>query len=91
MIIYPAIDLRKGRCVRLRQGDPNAETVFGEDPAAIARHWVNQGAEWLHVVNLDGAFNYEVPASIDVATVKTVLVWCRQFSVLFASAELERV
>jgi phosphoribosylformimino-5-aminoimidazole carboxamide ribotide isomerase len=55
MIIYPAIDLRNGRCVRLRQGDPNAETVFGEDPAAMARHWVGQGAEWLHVVNLDGA------------------------------------
>lgn len=55
MIIYPAIDLRRGRCVRLRQGDPNAETVFGEDPAAMARHWVEQGAEWLHVVNLDGA------------------------------------
>lgn len=55
MIIYPAIDLRKGRCVRLRQGDPNAETVFGEDPAQMARHWADQGAEWLHVVNLDGA------------------------------------
>ncbi|MDQ3250113.1 MAG: HisA/HisF-related TIM barrel protein [Chloroflexota bacterium] len=55
MVIYPAIDLRNGRCVRLRQGDPNAETVFGEDPAAIARHWAAQGAEWLHVVNLDGA------------------------------------
>ena len=62
MIIYPAIDLRKGRCVRLRQGDPNAETVFGEDPAAIARHWVSQGAEWLHVVNLDGAFDYQPSA-----------------------------
>ena len=56
MRIYPAIDLRKGRCVRLRQGDPNAETVFGEDPAQIARHWEALGAEWLHVVNLDGAF-----------------------------------
>src|SRR5215204_5481403 len=55
MIIYPAIDLRRGRCVRLRQGDPNAETVFGDDPAAMARHWVSQGAEWLHIVNLDGA------------------------------------
>ncbi|MCC6456483.1 MAG: NUDIX domain-containing protein [Caldilineaceae bacterium] len=55
MIIYPAIDLRRGRCVRLRQGDPNVETVFGEDPAQMARHWVSQGAEWLHVVNLDGA------------------------------------
>lgn len=56
MIIYPAIDLRRGRCVRLRKGDPNAETVFGEDPAQMARHWVNQGAQWLHVVNLDAAF-----------------------------------
>ncbi|HHY57838.1 MAG TPA: NUDIX domain-containing protein [Chloroflexi bacterium] len=55
MIIYPAIDLRHGRCVRLRQGDPAAETVFGDDPAAMAQHWVNQGAEWLHIVNLDGA------------------------------------
>ena len=55
MIIFPAIDLRQGRCVRLRQGDPNAETVFGEDPVAMAQNWVQQGAEWLHVVNLDGA------------------------------------
>lgn len=55
MIIYPAIDLRQGRCVRLRQGDPSAETVFGDDPAAMAQHWAAQGAEWLHVVNLDGA------------------------------------
>src|SRR5687768_10284749 len=55
MLIYPAIDLRNGRCVRLRQGDPNAETIFSENPAQVAQHWVNQGAEWLHVVNLDGA------------------------------------
>ncbi len=53
--LFPAIDLRQGRCVRLRQGDPNAETVFAEDPVAMARHWVAQGARWLHVVNLDGA------------------------------------
>lgn len=55
MLLFPAIDLRHGRCVRLRQGDPAAETVFGDDPAAIARHWAALGAEWLHVVNLDGA------------------------------------
>ena len=55
MIIYPAIDLREGRCVRLRQGDPAAETIFSHDPAAMARHWVSLGAEWVHVVNLDGA------------------------------------
>jgi len=56
MIIFPAIDLRHGRCVRLRQGDPDAETVFSDDPIAMAEHWVEQGAQWLHVVNLDGAF-----------------------------------
>ena len=56
MIIFPAIDLRRGRCVRLYQGDPEKEVVFGDDPVAIAREWVAQGAEWLHVVNLDGAF-----------------------------------
>jgi phosphoribosylformimino-5-aminoimidazole carboxamide ribotide isomerase len=56
MIVFPAIDLRHGRCVRLYQGDPQQEVVFGNDPVAIAREWVAQGAEWLHVVNLDGAF-----------------------------------
>jgi len=55
MIIYPAIDLRKGRCVRLQQGDAAAETVFADDPVEAALRWVAEGAEWLHVVNLDGA------------------------------------
>lgn len=55
MRIWPAIDLRGGKCVRLRQGDYRRETVFGEDPAAMAKHWVNQGAEYLHLVDLDGA------------------------------------
>jgi phosphoribosylformimino-5-aminoimidazole carboxamide ribotide isomerase len=53
--IYPAIDLRGGQCVRLRQGDYKQETVFGSDPAAMARHWVDQGATFLHIVDLDGA------------------------------------
>jgi phosphoribosylformimino-5-aminoimidazole carboxamide ribotide isomerase len=55
MQIWPAIDLRGGKCVRLRQGDYGRETVFGDDPAAMARHWVAQGAECLHLVDLDGA------------------------------------
>lgn len=55
--VFPAIDLRQGRCVRLRQGDPQAMTVYSDDPVAVAREWVAQGASWLHVVNLDGAFN----------------------------------
>lgn len=56
MIIIPAIDLRAGRVVRLRQGRADDETVYGDDPAQIAARWQSEGAEWLHVVNLDGAF-----------------------------------
>ncbi len=55
MQIYPAIDIRGGKCVRLRQGDFAQETVFGDDPVAIARRWVEQGADRLHLVDLDGA------------------------------------
>jgi phosphoribosylformimino-5-aminoimidazole carboxamide ribotide isomerase len=54
--IYPAIDLKDGKVVRLRQGLADAVTVYGDDPAAMARQWAEQGAEWLHVVDLDGAF-----------------------------------
>jgi phosphoribosylformimino-5-aminoimidazole carboxamide ribotide isomerase len=57
MIVIPAIDLRGGRCVRLVQGKPEAETVFSDDPVAMARHWAGLGAERLHVVDLDGAFS----------------------------------
>ena len=56
MIVIPAVDLRGGRCVRLREGRADAETVFSDDPVAMARHWKAQGAERLHVVDLDGAF-----------------------------------
>jgi len=56
MIIYPAIDLRAGKVVRLREGDPARQSVFSEDPVATAQTWIDQGAQWLHVVNLDGAF-----------------------------------
>jgi len=59
MIIYPAIDLRGGRCVRLQQGDFGAETVFADDPVQAALRWVNEGATWLHVVNLDGALGLQ--------------------------------
>ncbi len=55
MLIYPAIDLLNGRCVRLRQGDYSRETVFSDDPAAVARKWVELGADRIHVVDLDGA------------------------------------
>jgi len=54
--VYPAIDLRRGRVVRLMQGDPRQETKYADDPLDVARRWQEAGATWLHVVNLDGAF-----------------------------------
>jgi phosphoribosylformimino-5-aminoimidazole carboxamide ribotide isomerase len=56
MIIYPAIDLRGGQVVRLREGDPKRQTIFSADPIATAQQWIEQGASWIHMVNLDGAF-----------------------------------
>ncbi|MFN0163311.1 MAG: 1-(5-phosphoribosyl)-5-[(5-phosphoribosylamino)methylideneamino]imidazole-4-carboxamide isomerase [Burkholderiales bacterium] len=56
MLIIPAIDLKDGRCVRLKQGEMDDATVFAEDPAAMAAHWKVQGAKRLHVVDLNGAF-----------------------------------
>ncbi len=56
MIVYPAIDLKGGQCVRLKQGDMAQATVYGDDPAAVAAAFERQGARWLHVVDLDGAF-----------------------------------
>jgi phosphoribosylformimino-5-aminoimidazole carboxamide ribotide isomerase len=55
MQIIPAIDIKDGHCVRLRQGDMQSVTVFSEDPAAMARHWLELGAERLHLVDLNGA------------------------------------
>ena len=55
MIIIPAVDIKGGRCVRLLQGRMDAETVFSDDPAAMARRWEEEGAEIIHVVDLDGA------------------------------------
>jgi phosphoribosylformimino-5-aminoimidazole carboxamide ribotide isomerase len=55
MLIIPAIDLKDGKCVRLQQGDMDSATVFSEDPPAMAKHWLDQGAKRLHVVDLNGA------------------------------------
>ncbi len=57
MIIYPAIDLRGGKVVRLKEGDPNQQTTFSDDPIATAQQWAEAGATWIHMVNLDGAFS----------------------------------
>lgn len=56
-MIFPAIDLRQGRVVRLRHGDPKQQTVFSQKPRDVAEQWTREGAEWLHVVNLDGALD----------------------------------
>ena len=56
MLLIPAIDLKDGKCVRLKQGDMRASTTFGDDPAAMARRWVDAGARRLHLVDLNGAF-----------------------------------
>ena len=69
MILFPAVDIKDGRCVRLKQGLADQVTVFSEDPASMARHWAGLGAEYLHVIDLDGAFsgrpaNYDLVRSI---------------------------
>lgn len=72
MQVIPALDLRRGRCVRLYQGDPKQETVYSDDPVEVAQHWERQGARLLHVVDLDGAFkgsfaNLDVVSAIEEA------------------------
>jgi phosphoribosylformimino-5-aminoimidazole carboxamide ribotide isomerase len=62
--LYPAIDLHEGRVVRLVQGDLNRQTTYGDDPAAFARRWFSAGAEWLHLINLDGAFEQSADANL---------------------------
>jgi phosphoribosylformimino-5-aminoimidazole carboxamide ribotide isomerase len=64
VILYPAIDIRDGKAVRLTQGDYDRETIFDDDPVDAATRWVEQGARWLHVVDLDGAREGE-PRNLD--------------------------
>lgn len=69
MIIYPAIDLKEGQCVRLVQGKAENKTVYSSDPASMARSFQDQGAEWLHIVDLDGAFQGK---SGNLSTIKQI-------------------
>ncbi len=62
--IFPAIDLRNGKIVRLVQGDPNQQTTYGDDPRAQAEQFKSEGAEWIHVINLSGAFGEEAAANL---------------------------
>ena len=78
MILFPAIDLKGGQCVRLRQGDMDQATVFNADPADQARRFEAAGAEWLHLVDLDGAFaGAPVNASAVEAILKSVTSPCQ--------------
>ena len=78
MILYPAIDLKDGNCVRLLRGDMNAATVFGTDPAAQARAFQSAGAEWLHLVDLNGAFaGTPINAAAVEAILKSVSIPCQ--------------
>jgi len=70
MDIIPAIDIRGGRCVRLYQGDYSKETVFSEDPVAVALEWQAQGARWLHLVDLDGASRGE---PVNLPTIEAIV------------------
>ncbi len=70
MILYPAIDLKDGQCVRLLRGEMEKATVFGDDPAAQARAFAGQGAEWLHLVDLNGAF---AGRPVNAAAVEAIL------------------
>jgi phosphoribosylformimino-5-aminoimidazole carboxamide ribotide isomerase len=70
MTIYPAIDIRGGRCVRLTQGRADQETVYADDPASVAEGFRKAGAEWVHVVDLDGAFS---GAPVNLAAIERIV------------------
>lgn len=63
--IYPALDLRGGQIVRLKQGDPGRQTTYDYNPGEVAHRWLKTGARWLHVVNLDGAFGEEESPNLE--------------------------
>jgi phosphoribosylformimino-5-aminoimidazole carboxamide ribotide isomerase len=73
-VIYPAIDLRSGQVVRLKQGQPDQQSQYSSNPTEIAQGWLNAGAQWLHVVNLDGAF--EEDANKNQAALRSILGVC---------------
>ena len=74
MILYPAIDLKDGNAVRLLRGDMDKSTIFNTDPAAQAREFVDAGCEWLHLVDLNGAFEGE---PVNAAPVEAILSECK--------------
>jgi phosphoribosylformimino-5-aminoimidazole carboxamide ribotide isomerase len=79
-VIFPAIDLRAGKVVRLKEGDPGRQTSYSTDPAAVAEHWLNAGAGWLHVINLDGAFGQD--DAVNVQALAAILKVSRNYKAL---------
>ena len=77
LTIYPAIDLRGGKVVRLKEGDPARMTAYSDEPAEMARHWLRAGARWLHVVNLDGAFGES--DSVNQLALRAILEVAKEF------------
>lgn len=92
MFVYPAIDIRDGRAVRLRQGDYSRETIFHDDPAVVAQQWVNQGADRLHLVDLDGAkAGRPVNEAVIRRIVESVTVPCQLGGGIRTDADVEAV
>ncbi len=77
-VVYPAIDLRAGKVVRLKEGDPARMTAYSDEPAQMARRWLDAGASWLHVVNLDGAFGES--DNVNRLALETVLRVAKDFN-----------
>jgi phosphoribosylformimino-5-aminoimidazole carboxamide ribotide isomerase len=92
MVILPAIDLKDGRCVRLAQGRADAVTVYADDPVAMARHWQDEGAGCLHVVDLDGAFQgHPVHAAVVARIVAALTIPVEFGGGLRTDADVERL
>jgi phosphoribosylformimino-5-aminoimidazole carboxamide ribotide isomerase len=85
MLLIPAIDLKDGHCVRLKQGDMEQVTVFSEDPGQMARHWLLQGARRLHLVDLNGAFAGKPKNG---AAVKSIIAAVREFALEYNVDEI---
>jgi phosphoribosylformimino-5-aminoimidazole carboxamide ribotide isomerase len=85
MLLIPAIDLKDGHCVRLKQGDMDQATVFSDDPARMARHWLERGARRLHLVDLNGAFAGKPK---NEPAIKSILAAVRDFAEEFEIEEI---
>jgi phosphoribosylformimino-5-aminoimidazole carboxamide ribotide isomerase len=85
MLLIPAIDLKDGHCVRLKQGDMDQATVFSDDPAKMARHWLEQGARRLHLVDLNGAFAGKPK---NEPAIKSILAAVREYAEEFDIEEI---